>query len=117
MKIYYKDVLSNKEGVHKEILNTSNSEIFKTETREDEQGNPYWDVSLLVNGVEMEISYFNSMFKEMESCIEHRAEKMVQEKMQDKLWQVESEFRKISDVFEDVKSKLIEDFNIEEDEY
>ena len=43
--------------------------------------------------------------------------KMVQEKMQDKLWQVESEFRKISDVFEDVKSKLIEDFNIEEDEY
>ena len=72
MKIYYKDVLSNKEGVHKEILNTTNSEIFKTETREDEQDN---------------------------------------------LWEVESEFRKISDVFESVKSKLIEDFNIEEDEY
>ena len=37
--------------------------------------------------------------------------------MQDKLWEVETEFRKISDVFESVKSKLIEDFNIEEDEY
>ena len=117
MKIYYKDILSNKEGIHKEILNTSDREIFKTETREDEQGEPYWEVSLLVNGVEMEVNYFNSMFKNTESWIEQRAEKMVQEKMQDNLWEVETEFRKISDVFESVKSKLIEDFNIEEDEY
>lgn len=114
MKIYYSEVLSNKRGVEKEILYTNNREIFDTETREDEEGNPYWEVSLLVNGVEMEVNYFNSMFKELEETIEHRAEQLLQERLQDKLYEAEIEFRKITDLFESVKEKLKEDFNIEE---
>lgn len=104
MKITFEEIKSKSEHIHIELLNSLSGELIE-KAKEDQ----FFDVKILVNGIEMEPKLFNSALVNLEMAIKNTARMMLQER----LYEIESKVEKLNDLFNDASNKIIDEFELE----
>lgn len=103
MKIKVEDILSEREWLHKELLNSLPHDII---IQGAEVG--FYDVKLLVNGVELEPKFYNDLVNNIEKYVDKEANHL----LLDKLSEAEQEVNKLLEVIELAKNSIIDKFNL-----
>lgn len=101
MKIKFAEVFSEKDWIHKELMCSLNEEIIN-KAKEDS----FFEVKLLVNGVELEPEWFNYIMSEIEQHIDQRARKIAFEKFSDAQEKINSIIRILGIAEESLKCEL-----------
>lgn len=108
MKITFEEVLSRKEWLHTELMNSLTGDLI-TQASEDR----FYNVKLLVNGVELEPQLFNKIVNNIEKYIDEQAKSLVIEKLEE----AENKVRRLSELFDEVATKIKSEFNLDEREF
>ena len=105
MKITFKEILSSSEWLHSELINSLTDELI-TKASNDQ----FYDVKLIVNGVELEPLLFNKIMNNIEKCIREEAKSLIREELEE----VENKVNNLSYIFDNVKNKLFDEYDINE---
>jgi hypothetical protein len=108
MKITFEETLSRKEWLHKELLLSLTPEII-----EKAQEDRFYEVKLLVNGIELEPSLFNDIISNIDKYIEREAERMVMDKFES----ADLKARELIQLIESAKRNVADKFGIDEEDY
>lgn len=108
MKITFEEVLSRNLWLHNELMNSLTGEIIE-KTKEDR----FYDVKLLVNGVELEPVFYNKLVNNIEKYIEDEAKHLVCEK----LAEAENKLNQLIDLINTAKGSIIDGFGLVEEKY
>mgnify|MGYP003544360237 CR=1 FL=1 len=103
MRITFRETLSRKEWIHKELMESLTGDII-TKASEDQ----FYDVKLLVNGVELEPAFYNRLVNNIEKYIDVEAKSLVRQKLED----AEEKSRKLSELIDAAKNSIIDEFNL-----
>jgi hypothetical protein len=107
MKITFEEVLSTKEWLHTELMNSLTGDLI---TKASEDG--FYEVKLLVNEVEFEPQLFNKIMNNIEKYIDEQAKSLVREKLEE----AENKVRKLSEIFDEAAYRIKDEFNLDESE-
>ena len=108
MKITFEEALSRKEWLHTELMNSLTGDLI-TQASEDR----FYEVKLLVNGIELEPQLFNKIVNNIEKYIDEQAKSLVREKLEE----AENKVRRLSELFDEVAYKIKDEFNLDEREF
>ena len=108
MKITFEETLSRKEWLHKELMESLTGDII-TKSSEDQ----FYDVKLLVNGVELEPTFYNKLVNNIEKYIDAEAKSLVRQKLEE----AEAKSRKLSELIEVAKNSIIDEFNLDDEDF
>lgn len=108
MKITFEDILSKKQWLHKELLNSLTGEVM-TKTEEDQ----FFDVKLLVNNIELEPQVLNKIINNIEKYIEEKAKDLIN----DELNEAKEKSEKLSELINGVCNEIKEEFNINDGDF
>lgn len=76
MKITFQEICAKQQWIHRELLSSLTHELI-TEAREDQ----FYEVKLLINGVEIEPVIFNEVMANLEKYIDKEANLLILEKL------------------------------------
>ena len=107
MKITFEEALSTKEWLHTELMNSLAGDLI---TKASEDG--FYEVKLLVNGVELEPYLFNKIMNNIEKYIDEQAKSLVREKLEE----AENKVRKLSEIFDEAAYRIKDEFNLDKSE-
>ena len=107
MRITFDETLSNKEWIHKELLNSLPYDVIN-KARKDK----YYEVKLLVNGIELEPKFFNDIVNGIDKYVDKQAGFLVKEKFEE----AEQKVRNLTEIFDRVTEKIKEEFKIDDDD-
>jgi mevalonate kinase len=107
MKITFEEVVSRKEWIHKEILNSVTTDIIN-KAFEDQ----FYEVKILINGIELEPKFYNDLITNIDSYVDREAKNMIKEKLEEAL----NDAMKLNDLIEEASDKIREKFGILKDE-
>lgn len=103
MKITFEEALSRKTWLQRELMQSLSDECFNTlEPKQD-----WWDVKLVVNGVEVEPVWFNSIMTKLEEHIDAEAKLLFEQHLEDIQENLESKTKKLLDDMRDIHDDLI----------
>lgn len=105
MKIRFDEITEKTEWLHSELLSSLNHDIINKASNDG-----FYEVKLLVNGVELEPTLFNILMNNIEKAIDEQAKSLVRQKLQ----QAEDKANQLSGLVEVAKNKIINDFNLEQ---
>jgi ferritin-like metal-binding protein YciE len=108
MKITFEETLSRKEWLHKELMESLTGDII-AKASEDQ----FYDVKLLVNGVELEPAFYNKLVNNIEKYIDSEAKSLVRQKLEE----AEEKSRKLSELIDAAKNSIIDEFNIDDEDF
>lgn len=103
MLINFKDALSQKTWLKKELMQSLNDECFINLP----EGQDWWDVKLVVNGIDVEPVWFNSIMTKLEEHIEAEAKKMFKEHLEEIQDKLNEKTKKLLDDIQDIHLELI----------
>lgn len=103
MKITFKEALSRKEWIHRELMNSLTGDIIE-KAMEDE----FYDVKLLVNGVELEPKFYNDILNNIESYIKNQAEQIIETRLS----KIKSKLAKIDEIVDDSINNISDQLNL-----
>lgn len=103
MKITFDEINHEKKWIHSELLNSLTHEVI--EAAQDDQ---YYDVKLLVNGIELEPVFFNSLMSGISKYIEAEVENMVS----DKLTVLKNKMARLDEILSAATGNIVEEFNL-----
>lgn len=106
MKVTFQEVLSGKTWLQKEMLNSLTGDII-TKASEDQ----FYDVKLVINGVEIEPNIFNDIMNGIEKYIDAEAKELVKIKLE----KAEYKIRKLDELISDASDKIREEFDLGND--
>ena len=107
MKVTFQEVLSRKTWLQKEMLNSLTGDII-TKASEDQ----FYDVKLVINGVEIEPKIFNDIMNGIEKYIDAEAKELVKIKLE----KAEYKVRKLDELISDASDKIREEFDLGNDQ-
>lgn len=107
MKVTFEEVVSGKTWLQNELLNSLDGDTI-TKARND----GFYDVKLLVNGVELEPQLFNKIMDGIASYIDAQAKSLVKEKLEN----AENKARKLESLIIEASNKIQEEFDLNVDE-
>ena len=103
MKITFKECLSKSEWLYKELLQSLTTEVFHTiKPNED-----FYDVKLVVNGVEIEPVWFNSIMTKFDEHIKAEARIM----FNDYLDEIDLKPRDLESMINEITEKMRDKFD------
>lgn len=103
MKITFEEALSRKTWLQKELMQSLSDDCFKTlEPNQD-----WWDVKLVVNGVEVEPVWFNSIMTKLEEHIDTEAKLLFEQYLEDIQETLENKTKKLLDDMRDIHEDLV----------
>jgi uncharacterized protein YllA (UPF0747 family) len=108
MKITFEEALSRKEWLHTELMNSLTGDLI-TQASEDR----FYEIKLLVNGIELEPQLFNKIVNNIEKYIDEQAKSLVREKLEE----AENKVRRLSELFDEAASRIKDEFNLDECEF
>jgi len=106
MKVTFQEVLSRKTWLQKEMLNSLTGDII-TKASEDQ----FYDVKLVINGVEIEPNIFNDIMNGIEKYIDAEAKEIVKIKLE----KAEYKIRKLDELISEASDKIREEFDLGND--
>ena len=108
MKITFEETLSRKEWLHKELMESLTGDIIIKASKDQ-----FYDVKLLVNGVELEPTFYNKLVNNIEKYIDAEAKSLVRQKLE----AAEEKSRKLSELIDAAKNSIIDEFNLDDDDF
>ena len=108
MKITFEETLSGKEWLHKELMESLTGDIIIKASKDQ-----FYDVKLLVNGVELEPTFYNKLVNNIEKYIDAEAKSLVRQKLE----AAEEKSRKLSELIDAAKNNIIDEFNLDDDDF
>ncbi len=106
MKVTFQEVLSRKTWLQKEMLNSLTGDII-TKASEDQ----FYDVKLLINGIEIEPNIFNDIMNGIEKYVDAEAKELVKIKLE----KAEYKIRKLDELISEASDKIREEFDLRND--
>ena len=106
MKVTFQEVLSRKTWLQKEMLNSLTGDII-TKASEDQ----FYDVKLLINGIEIEPNIFNDIMNGIEKYVDAEAKELVKIKLE----KAEYKIRKLEELISEASDKIREEFDLRND--
>lgn len=103
MKITFKDVLSKQEWLHKELMNSLTGDVIVKASNDR-----FYEVKLLVNGIELEPKFFNDLVNNIGKYIDAEAEKLAAEKIA----KISERQNILLNVIDEAIYKIKDEFNI-----
>lgn len=103
MKITFQELLSDKKWLHAELLNSIPLDLVDKASKD-----MYYDVKLIVNGVELEPELYNKILQNVESYINDQAKQLVIEKLEN----AETKIQKLTQLLETTVENIKEEFDI-----
>lgn len=101
MKLTFEDVINAKDWLTMELAQSLTGDIITDASEKKE-----YEVKLLVNGVELEPTLFEEVFRDMGKFIELQAENLVRNKL-DEIDDIKNHFEeKLNTTIEDLREKL-----------
>lgn len=108
MKITFKEALSGKTWLQKELMQSLSDECFDTlEPNQD-----WWDVKLVVNGVDVEPVWFNSIMTKLEEYIDTEAKLLFEQYLENIQEDLKNKTRKLLDDMQNVHEDLLSSYKI-----
>jgi len=104
MKITFEEVLSRKEWIHSELLNSLTGDIIDKAKKDG-----FYEVKLLVNGEELEPALFNQIMINIERFITEKAKSLIREKLEE----AENKVSKLYKMVEEASNQIIDEFNLD----
>jgi hypothetical protein len=104
MKITFGEALSRKTWLQKELMQSLNDECFNCKEAIEKQE---WDVKLVVNGVDVEPKWFNSIMTKLEEHIDVEAKILFERHLEDIQGELETKTKKLLDDIQDIHDDLI----------
>ena len=108
MKITFKDVLSKQEWLHKELMNSLTGDVIVKASNDR-----FYEVKLLVNGIELEPKFFNDLVNNIGKYIDAEAEKLAAEKIA----KISERQNILLNVIGEAIYKIKDEFNINTEDY
>lgn len=108
MKITFKDVLSKQEWLHKELMNSLTGDVIVKASNDR-----FYEVKLLVNGIELEPTFFNDLVNNIGKYIDAEAEKLAAEKIA----KISERQNILLNVIDEAIYKIKDEFNINTEDY
>ena len=103
MKITFEELLSEKTWLHKEMLTSLSFDLID---KASEDG--FYDVKLLINGVEMEPKIFNDIVNGIERYVDAEAEQLLNEKLEN----IKYKINLLDELFSSASEKIKDEFNL-----
>ena len=103
MKITFQELLSDKQWLHTELLNSIPLDLVNKASKD-----MYYDVKLIVNGVELEPELYNKILQNVELYINDQAKQLVIEKLED----AEAKIQKLTQMLETAVENIKEEFDL-----
>lgn len=107
MKISYKEILSKKEWLHSVILSSN----LPDEVYEKTKGDDFFDVKLVINGIELEPKFLNDLMNNIEKYVDIEARSLIR----DKLSEVDNKAEKLRHMIDKATSFLIDEYCLDTD--
>ena len=104
MKVTFQEVLSRKEWLQRELLNSLTGEMI-TKASEDQ----FYDIKLLVNGVELEPQIFNDIMNGVEKYIDGEAKALLKYQLE----KAECKIKKLDELINEAADKIRSEFGID----
>ena len=108
MKITFKDVLSKQEWLHIELMNSLTGDVIVKASNDR-----FYEVKLLVNGIELEPKFFNDLVNNIGKYIDAEAEKLAAEKIA----KISERQNILLNVIDEAIYKIKDEFNINTEDY
>lgn len=108
MKITFKEVLSKQEWLHKELMNSLTGDVIVKASNDR-----FYEVKLLVNGIELEPTFFNDLVNNIGKYIDAEAEKLAAEKIA----KISERQNILLNVIDEAIYKIKDEFNINTEDY
>lgn len=107
MRITFDQIIERKEWLHREILSSMTPELIEKAAKDR-----FYDIKILINGVEVEPVIFNNIMNDVEKYIDAQARSLITEKYQE----AEEKARKLHEMVDAITKSINDDF-IKELEY
>lgn len=104
MIITFEQLLKEKSWLHSELLHSLTGELIN-KAREDQ----YYDVKLVVNGVEVEPKLFNDIVNNIESYVDKQAESLLEEKMEE----IRNKSQQLEELVDEATRNIMDKFILE----
>lgn len=105
MKITFDEIVPRRdEWIHKELLRSLHGDIIH-KAKDDR----FFEVKLLVNGVELEPSYFNDIMNNLEKYIDSEAKVLAKEYFEE----LRIKSQKLSDMIDEATRKIANEFSLD----
>lgn len=108
MRITFDETLLRTEWIHTEILNSIPHDIL-----EKAAADRFYDIKILINGVEVEPVIFNNIMNDVEKYIDAQARSLITEKYQE----AEDKARKLHEMVDAVTKSINDNFSTELEYY
>ncbi len=105
MKLTFKELLSRSEHLHDEVTSSVPDEVWG-KLGEDK----FYDVKLVINGIECEPRIYNKIIKNFDKYIETEAQNIVKDRFQD----IESEADRLNEIIKNQISNLVDKLHYED---
>ncbi len=103
MKLTVEQLLSRDNWLHHELIRSLSFEIIE-KAKED----GFYDIKLLVNGVELEPDFYNDLVCNIEKYIDSEAKNLIKNELE----KAESESRKLYEIIKAAKDSIIDKFDL-----
>ena len=104
MIVTFEEVLSKKEWLHSELLNSLTGEMIQKAAADG-----FYDIKLLVNGEELEPEFFNKIMNNVEKYIIKQAKSYLVEKLEESSQKI----RKLEELYTQAANKISEEFDLD----
>jgi len=108
MRITFDQIIERKEWLHREILSSMTPELI-----EKAANDRFYDVTLFLNGIEVDTNLFNDILNNIEKYIDTRARILITEKYQE----AEDKARKLHEMVDAVTKSINDNFSTELEYY
>ena len=103
MRVTFEEVISEKQWLHKELLCSLTAEVLN-KVAEDR----FYDVKLLVNGVELEPVLFNDLINGIEKYVDAEARELAD----DRLEKIKAKSEKLNELIEEAICNIRENLDL-----
>jgi hypothetical protein len=111
MKITFDDTINKRDWLHSCLLSSLTTEAINSgiETRS-------YEVKLLVNGIELEPTHLNDLLTNVEKHIDNEAKTLFYKTYTEPAERLRLKMNRLEDIIKEAKDKIINEFNITEEE-
>lgn len=108
MKITFEELIRERSWLNSEILSSLPDEVMIAAVKDG-----FYEVKIVINGVELEPNLFNEVMSGIERYIDDQARSLIREELEE----AENKVRKLSELVEEASNKIRDEFKLQTNNY
>lgn len=108
MRVTFNELINRKEWLYKELMHSLTGELIN-KAKEDQ----FYDVTLLVNGVELEPQFYNDIVENINKYVVREAETIIANKFSDMMDSITNKVDELNESMSEAQDEIIHRLNFE----